>query len=102
MLQVESMTETLRWCAASVLMAAFLVAAIGNIIVVIRSFFNPKVPSTVPLIGGIAGAASVLLAPIEGSNTLFWIPLVADVACVPMVVYTPFWLMRHRKQSRKR
>src|SRR5262249_4445933 len=50
--------------------------------------------SPIPFLGGLLGAAGLCLIPVKDAWRWFWIPLIADVACIPIpasaIVYYAF------------
>ena len=57
--------------------------------------------SWVPVLGGLFLAVGLGTLPIEGPENLWWIPFIADPACVPGMSYTLwFWLFRYKKEEK--
>ena len=79
--------ETARWVCA-VILALFAVGVVAaNWILVIRGIRGQPSGSQVPLIGGLAGAASLFVVPSDGV-LWWWIPLVLDPGSVPLLFVT--------------
>jgi hypothetical protein len=58
--------------------------------------------SLVPVLGGALAAVAFAIAPRDGLRGLWWLPLVADLGCVPLLVLTASdlgwrWLSQRRK-----
>lgn len=98
----------LQWVGASLLAAFFLLLSTFNLWC---WFLQAKRPdrghvSVAPLLGGVAGALALLITPLgtlEERAVWIWIPLVADVGCVPVVllaiVVLPVQWFRERRKS---
>jgi hypothetical protein len=53
--------------------------------------------SCIPIIGGIFAAVGMLLSGEAILKNLFWLPLVLDIGCVPMVAYALFKLATRQR-----
>jgi len=49
--------------------------------------------SRIPLIGGLAGMLDCLIVPVEGVHRLWWLPLLLDLGCVPMLLHVGIYLL---------
>ena len=58
-----------------------------------------RVPSMVPLAGGLVGLCAVVTCPIQGTNHFFWVPVAADPGCWYLIVGI---LIIARRSLRKR
>ena len=90
-----------RWILAGLLITFSTYVALGQwyCIYVIPRQKNaqgePRNYSMVPLIGGGVGAIGCVIAPLEGLQRLWWLPLVLDPGCVLMFgAVAVFWLVR--------
>ena len=83
----------LLWTASFVLVALFIWVASMNawvLFVDLRGDSDP--PSSIPLFGGLMGAAGLWLMPVEGAAHWFWLPLVLDYGCAPVMLFTAYRL----------
>ena len=56
----------------------------------------------VPFIGGILGCMAVILVPLNGFGSYWWIPLFVDIGCVPFVLLAPvFFIMRYARKKKR-
>lgn len=68
-----------RWCAGSLLVAAFLLTTVCNLVLVIGWVFREKHSSLVLIVGGLAGLGGFLILPVTTLNRWFWLPIVFDI-----------------------
>lgn len=91
-----------RTVVAVLLFAVFVLAAIGNSLGTLmvlrrkRAEGTPGGVSMVPVIGGVAGALACAVAPIPGLARWAWLPLVLDIACVPLLGLTLIAAVRRK------
>jgi hypothetical protein len=71
--------------------AAFLLFSAINLIVFIGHVRKTSRASWVPIVGGVFGMAGCLLWPSGSLRGVCWIPLLADLGCVPGMTYTFVW-----------
>jgi hypothetical protein len=45
----------------------------------------------VPILGGVLSSVAFLAAPVEMLRRLWWMPLVVDLGCVPLMVWTAIY-----------
>jgi hypothetical protein len=69
----------------SALLAAFIVIAGFNAWMVLDYFRSGRHASAIPIIGGALGATATRLLP--GLESVWWLPLLLDYGCVPMLVH---------------
>lgn len=81
----------LRWLISAVLMFIGGWAILGNWVIACR-----RAGSLIPLIGGIFAAAALAIAPINGIRWFWWLPLLIDLGCVPVLLMTGIFLVWHR------
>jgi hypothetical protein len=56
----------------------------------------------VPLVGGVLVTAGCLVAPAGPVRSLWWVPLVVDLGCVPMLAMTAGFLVRDALSRQRR
>ena len=92
------MTLVLAWIGVVLFGGLFLVSATFNNALLVHGFLGRKEgPSGIPLIGGIAGAIALLIAPVDGVARFWWVPLFADYGCLPSLIALGFLLWRERR-----
>lgn len=74
------------WIIAVVLLALSLWAVLGNLWIAFAGFFLKKRESLLPFVGGIAGTIGLWLLPMSQTRHFWWVPLVIDLGCGPMLV----------------
>lgn len=81
---------------SSILLIAFFVYfAIGQLAAAISARRNKRGYSGVPLFGGLAGALGFYLYPSGVYRPWWWVPLILDIYCVPMLIaIAVFWVRR--------
>lgn len=79
--------EVLRELVFWLLVFIGAVPLLGNWCTIVHLFCaRPKGGvSFIPLVGGILTALAFVVAPSDTLNGIWWIPLFADIACVPML-----------------
>lgn len=95
-LQLQTAAEVLS--AVFVFLAGWIILA--NWACVFLSYFGKKHYSTIPLIGGIFGCIGCLLSPFETLNEFWWVPLVADIATIPLLICTLVFLLTYWLRNR--
>ena len=89
---------------ASVVLVLGLCLAVCNAAVTLGSKFlclRGRHISPVPLLGGLLGAVGLCLIPVKGAWRWFWIPLIADVACIPIPVSAIVYYVLRRSSAAK-
>ena len=71
-----------RWIITSVSLLFFLVCAFGNAVAIYKNVTARKRHSTVPLLGGTAGAIGIAIVPVDAVQPFWWIALVMDPGCL--------------------
>jgi hypothetical protein len=84
--------EIVRWVVAAPLFLLAAVGTVGNAGVVVSWVLGHR-SSMIPLVGGTAGALGCLVAP--GLLGWAWLPPLADLGCVPIVVFALVWRVVH-------
>lgn len=74
------------WILGVVSLALCLWSVLGNLWIVFAGVFLNKKESLLPFVGGIAGAIGLLLMPVNHLRRFWWVPLVIDLGCGPMLV----------------
>ena len=80
------------WAVAAPLFVLFLWAAAFNLLVYATAAIRPwrksgrRLPSVVPLVGGLSGAVALVLCPVRSVPRYAWLPLVLDVGCLPSLI----------------
>ena len=69
----------------SALIAAFVIVAAFNAWTVLNYIRAEKHASAIPVVGGAAGAVGSRL--LHGTESLWWLPLLLDYGCVPMLLH---------------
>ncbi len=65
----------------------FVWAAIFNWICAWKRYVRKvKAPSIGPIVGGVAGGASMIFFPLETVRHYAWVPPLVDIGCVPYVI----------------
>jgi hypothetical protein len=85
---------------SALLLVVFLGCAVGNIAIVVRCRLYKRHESLIPVAGGIAGAMGVLLLPWPAARSWWWLPLLLDLGCVPIVASTLVFLVVQRFRRR--
>ena len=69
------------------LLVGFYVTVFGNVILAGSKFFRPTESqiSPIPLLGGLISGVGLCLIPVKGASWWFWLPLIADVAAMPIL-----------------
>jgi hypothetical protein len=89
----------LTWLCTFVLLVIALLAMTANATTLVRYLLKGRKASVLPLIGGLAGAATLRAAPVRGVGAWWWVPLIVDYGCVPLLVFYVFrrvWRTRGR------
>ena len=55
--------------------------------------------SCIPIIGGLLASCGMLLAGEAALRSVFWLPLLLDIGCVPMVFYALIKAMLHNRRK---
>ena len=71
-----------------VLMSLSLWIVLGNLWITIGGLFKKrkKFESLLPFVGGAVGVIGIWLFPMAQFHHLWWIPMVADLGCVPLLI----------------
>jgi hypothetical protein len=72
------------WVGSVALLAIFFYAAIGQIVGILGAR-RGKSFSLVPLIGGLAGMCGLLIIPYPPARVYWWLPLLLDIGCLPLL-----------------
>jgi hypothetical protein len=82
------MIAILLWIVSVILIGLSLWVILGNLWTTIGGLFKKRksFESYVPLIGGVAGMVGMLFLPVPGMRRFWWVPLVVDLGCGPMLL----------------
>ena len=78
------------WIISVVLIALSLLGISGNLWIAIRWYLFKKRASMIPFVGGLVGMIGLLLSPMGGVRHFWWVPLVVDLGCGPMLLAIAF------------
>lgn len=93
------LVTVLRWAAAALLACGALWLSIVNWLALVRRFTRQSAPSWIPLVGGLLGAAAVLVEPTGRLARFWWTPFLLDAGSVPGFLTTAVWLAVKRPGS---
>ena len=81
-------TVILFWIVSVVLIGLSLVVACGNLWITVGQIFKTRgtFESLIPFVGGAVGMVGMLTSPMVAMRHLWWLPLVVDLGCGPMLV----------------
>jgi len=76
------------WIIATILIALSLWIVVGNLWITFGGLFikRKKWESLLPFVGGVVGAVGLLVLPVSHARHFWWVPLVIDLGCGPMLV----------------
>jgi hypothetical protein len=72
---------------AYLLLALGVMIACSNAWLMIRYWIYKETGSSTPIIGGMLAAVGMLLSGEAKLENFFWVPLLLDMGCVPMVIF---------------
>jgi hypothetical protein len=89
------------WTISIVMMLVSGLMIIGNLWITFGGLFKKrkKFESLIPFVGGIIGTIGIIISPAAQLRHLWWIPLVADLGCLPLllaVIVDQLWKKRWR------
>lgn len=73
------------WVVCGVLLSISLFAMIANYCYAALWYLAKRRNSLIPLVGGLTGAAGLLLLPLPELRACWWIPLVMDLGSAPLL-----------------
>lgn len=79
-----------------VLVAAGAWIIVGNYAVAIGWIVAKKTGSYVPLLGGLLASVGILFLPVGWAAGLWWVPLILDLGCAPLVAGIIFDIVKKR------
>lgn len=85
---------TLRWILFALLALFFLGNATANASMYYRFFVYGKRGSAIPLLGAVAGTVGLLIVPVEGMRSWWWLPWVMDPGGLFWCGMTVYWSLR--------
>jgi hypothetical protein len=76
---------------------------LGNYWFGVMALLKKEHSSWVPVLGGGCASVGCLLSPHMALNKLWWVPLFADLGCVPGIIYSLvyfvfIWVRNNRKR----
>ena len=80
------MKAVMLWAVSIFLFANFAWVAFINLRTAIRWYLHRKRGSSIPLIGGLLGCVAMIAVPLNGFDNYWWVPLLVDIGCVPLVL----------------
>ncbi len=83
----------MRWMLAVPLLLIGVWIIVSGWVLVFQWFIQKKHSSITPLVGGLLTTLGLLLMP-SGYRTLWWMPLVVDVGCIPSLVLVLIHVLR--------
>ncbi len=81
----------LRKLISFVAMLVFVVLAAINLY---KLASDQRMEGIIPIIGGAAGAFAFKIGPWEDLHSLWWLPLILDVGCLPWLAVMAFGAFR--------
>jgi hypothetical protein len=75
------MLDVLRWTVATPLAIFAILTVAASFACLMAAYQERRAVSFFPLVGGLAGAACLLLCPAPGAVYWAWVPLVIDPGC---------------------
>ena len=78
-------SELLAWVATGSLSLLGGWAIVDNYAVAIRWYVRRRHGSLIPFAGGVLFGGAMLICPVPGVWHWAWIPLIADLGCVPLL-----------------
>jgi len=84
------------WIVTGFFFVNFVWVAICNLWIAVRFYLYGKRGSSIPFIGGILGFLGVCIAPGGILLKYWWIPLVLDIGCLPLLVLWLFYVIRKK------
>ena len=81
------MIMTFLWTISVLLLAFSLWAIVGNLWITFGGLVKKrkKFESLIPFVGGLIGMVGVLLLPVSGVRHFWWVPLLVDLGCGPLL-----------------
>ena len=92
-----------RYCISGIFMLFFVWIALANMRIAVLFITRGKRGSTIPFVGGLAGAVSLWICPYIPLSRRFWLPALLDIGCLPLLVAVMiFWTRRLMVRVKKR
>ena len=78
----------LHWILSVPALAVSISMIAANLWITFGGLFKKreKFQSLIPFVGGIVGAMGLFILPISHASSFWWVPLVIDLGCGPMLV----------------
>jgi hypothetical protein len=78
----------LMWLLSLVLLLLGAWITIANWVITFRT----KGGSPIPIVGGVFMAIALVMIPLDALHRFWWLPLIVDLGCLPMLVLTGGYL----------
>jgi hypothetical protein len=95
-----SAIDIIRWVLAGLLAGTWLLIAGGHVLSLIGAAIRKGSTSFIPVIGGVAGALSLLVCPLPGSSYWAWLPPILDLGCIPMLIAMAYLSATQRRSPK--
>ena len=81
------MTLTILWSVSVLALSLSLWAIAGNLWITFGGLLKQRkaTETLIPFVGGLIGMVGVLLLPVSGVRHFWWVPLLVDLGCGPML-----------------
>jgi hypothetical protein len=86
----------IRWIVSSILFLFFAFIAFFNAVNFLRGIRGARASSSVPLVGGVLGAIALSIMPWPAANRWWWLPLLLDYGCAPLLTFIVVWILFRR------
>ena len=90
---------TLHYILGSMLLLLFAYGATLNGIIMWRRITAPQKTnsSLAPIFGGVLGMIGILILPVKAMKMWWWVPLIADYGCLPLVIHAVWFHVNHKE-----
>jgi len=79
------------WIICGLLLLAFGVVFLSNMVVVYHYLISRKRNTLIPLVGGVLGAIGFLFFPLIEVRRYWLVPLIIDPGCMTLIITTAIW-----------
>jgi hypothetical protein len=91
---MHAYTEIARWVIGICCVTIGCLITFANWMIVWNWFIRRKRSSRIPLVGGVLSMIGLMAIPIGSLSHWCWLPLVADVGCIPILVQLALFHLR--------